>query len=354
METNKNILHLSGDPRSRGLTHGKILKKQIHKLLDDNCARINYFLNRKVSEVDIYSLSLLYADEIEKELPEIAEEIKGLAEGANITYAQATLLQVRREIIMNVSLSENYDCSLISLPINSRIIAQTIDLNSSFNEFGIVMHIAAWKDKPEILMYSFSGLLGYLGMNSKGLAIGINMVVSNDWQLGVPPYLLVRHLLEMSTIDECIERLSRIKRSSSRALTISDKHRSVTVEMTAKSFVILEEKELFHTNHFLASELQAKETINFLAKNSSQKRFVRLQNLVKELGKEPTIPQLFNLFTDHENYPVGICSHAEGDIRRTETVATIIMSPNSGSMYVKRGMPCMTQAYQKYTLHLST
>jgi isopenicillin-N N-acyltransferase like protein len=350
MQMVENAVRLSGDPRSRGVEHGRKLSSQIKRLLSDDCARINCHLSRPVPEEKIFAYVKEFAYEIEKELPLISAEIKGLADGAGTSYEEAVLLQTRREILMHLRKGANNDCSSFSLPIKTRVVAQTIDLNSSFTEFGTVFRIEPWRGSPEILMFSFAGLLGYMGMNSSGLAIAINMVSSDDWRPGVPPYLLVRHLLGLHTIEECLEAIATIRRSSSRSLTISDRTRSVTVEMTATSFVVLEGEGQLHTNHYLCPELISKDTINFLARNSSVHRLSKLRSLTEKLPDSPTISELFNLFSDHENHPVGLCSHADGDFRRTETVATTVLHPSSGTMYVRRGLPCCGHEIEMFTM----
>lgn len=350
MQKLEDAIRLSGDPRSRGEEHGRKLASQIKQLLDDDCARINCHLSHPLAKKQIYAFVQPYISEIERELPSIAAEIEGLSAGAGISYEQAVLLQVRREVLMRLRKGANSDCSSFSLPLNTRIIAQTVDLNSSFAEFGAVFQIAAWGGAPEILMFSFAGLLGYMGMNASGLSIAINMVSSDDWQPGVPPYLLVRHLLELHSVEECLQAIANIRRSSSRSFTICDSRRCVTVEMTANSFVVLDGSELFHTNHYLSADLSSKDTINFLARHSSLQRLSRLRELTARLTNASSTCDIFGLFADHENYPVGLCSHAEGDLRRTETVATVVMHPTSGTMYVRRGMPCSTNKIEKYTL----
>lgn len=350
MQMPENAVRLSGDPRTRGIQHGRKLARQIKYLLSDDCARINCHLSRPVPEEQIYAYVREFALEIERELPLIAAEIEGLSEGAEISYQQAVLLQVRREILMHLRKGANSDCSTFSLPINKRVVAQTIDLNSSFAEFGTVFQIEPWRSSPEILMFSFAGLLGYMGMNSSGLAIAINMVSSDDWRPGVPPYLLVRRLLELHTVEECLEAIANIRRSSSRSFTICDPKRSVTVEMTATSFAVLEGKELLHTNHYLSPDLTPKDTINFLARHSSMQRLAKLRVLTQSLPESPAVSELFNLFANHENHPVGLCSHADGDLRRTETVATVVMHPATGTMYVRKGLPCCDRGIERFTM----
>lgn len=170
MRMEANVLRLSGDPKSRGIEHGRKLALQINRLLEDDCARINCHLSHPIPEKQLYGYAMLFAPELERQVPQIAEEIEGLSEGAGISYEQALLLQVRREVLMLAHKGASSDCSTYVLPVNGRTVAQTIDLNSSFSEFGTVFHIAPWNNAPEILMYSFAGLLGYMGMNSAGLA----------------------------------------------------------------------------------------------------------------------------------------------------------------------------------------
>ena len=60
------------------------------------------------------------------------------------------------------------------------------------------------------LLLSFGGLLGYLGINSDGLAIGLNLVLGGDWGPGIPPYLAIRHLLDSAgSVAEALELLAR-------------------------------------------------------------------------------------------------------------------------------------------------
>jgi hypothetical protein len=39
-------------------------------------------------------------------------------------------------------------------------------------------------------------------------------------------------------------------------------------------------------------------------------------------------------------YPLGLCVHAEGDPDRDATVASVVMRPRTGELFVRRGNPC--------------
>lgn len=65
-----------------------------------------------------------YAKAIDQALPEIAEEIHGLAAGAAIAREDAYLLQMRRELAAAAA----SDCSTFALAGRRPFLAQTIDL----------------------------------------------------------------------------------------------------------------------------------------------------------------------------------------------------------------------------------
>ncbi|MEM9493655.1 MAG: C45 family peptidase, partial [Myxococcota bacterium] len=248
-------------------------------------------------------------------------------------------------------------------PDSEPVIAQTIDLNGNFAEFGRVIRcVPESPEQPEMLLYTFAGLLGYLGLNSAGLAVGINMVLSSGWQPGVSPYLLVRHLLAQTSIAACLHELDRIRRSSSRSLVISDSRELVNVEMTAGDLRVRRGPRLFHTNHYLHPDLVAADRVNILSRNSSIRRLRQIEALVDERGADlsstrPERPEasreraetLFELLSDHSIWPVGICAHAEGQLRRSDTVGAVVMFPAQGRLLVRRGHPCVNQT-REFTL----
>ncbi len=335
---------LRGNSYQRGLQHGSMLRSQVNDFLNDNKARINSIRHVPLEDAIVKDQVQRHVAIIEEQLPEIAEELKGLAEGAGITYEDAVLLQIRVELIgFNEQNILEGDCSTIGVQKSSKevVTGQTIDLPGNMTHLGCVFRIIPENESsPGILMYGFVGLLGYLGMNTHGLSININMVMSDGWQPGVSPYLLVRHLLGLSSIEECISELKRIKISSSRSFLIGDGKKLINVECTPTEFRILEGPLLFHTNHFLHDELKEKDTIHFLFKNSSIKRLKLLQQLLPGELENLDAERLFEIFADHSLYPVGICAHAEGNIRRSETVGAVVMEPAKGTFHVRKGHVC--------------
>lgn len=339
---------LRGTSYERGLQHGLLLGPQIREFLADNRARINSIRTVPLSDEEIDHVLNSYGPVIAAELPEIAQELQGLAEGADISYKDALLLQLRMELInMQATDEAEGDCSTIAIHQNNqRISGQTIDLPGDLTDLGYVFRSRTDAPQdPEILMYSFAGLLGYMGLNSAGLSININMVLSANWQPGIPPYLLVRHMLNKRSVNECKQELLRIKAGSSRSFILSDQEQLVNAELTGTHISFLNDNCLLHTNHFLHEQCKEEDIMHFLFRNSSIKRLELLKQLLPKNLESVTPELLFDILSDHTLYPVGICAHDENNIRRSATVAAVVMQPVLYEMQVRKGYPCQASTF---------
>src|SRR5699024_7145023 len=76
--------------------YGESCKNLIIKHLDLVCNRLQNKYN--VSLVDVKKSALEYQPYVIKYAPFLAEEIQGLAEGADISLSEAYLLQIRAEL----------------------------------------------------------------------------------------------------------------------------------------------------------------------------------------------------------------------------------------------------------------
>ncbi|SFD00869.1 Acyl-coenzyme A:6-aminopenicillanic acid acyl-transferase [Chitinophaga sp. CF118] len=340
-------VQLCGSYFEMGEQHGAILKDEINAFLNDGLFQINELSCKPINKNNIHVYVEVYKEMIQLHLPEVYEEITGLAQGAAITIDEAILLQVRREIIGIGSFTLLGDCSSFGIHKPGNIVtAQTIDLNGRMTSLG---HVIRWrptnKDNLEVLQYSFAGLLGYAGMNNRGLAITINLVVSDGWKAGIPPYLLVRKFLECNTINECIDLIEEIPIASSRSFIIQDKERQIILEVTPTQHRIIESGILLHTNHYLHEELLHLDKLNIFSKNSSIKR---LNILKSHLNEQSGLEDIVSIFKDHSVFPVGICAHNEDNSKSNETVASVIMYPEKQHFYALRGKPCQNN-YNLYS-----
>jgi hypothetical protein len=331
----------SGTPFEVGYQHGAALGGQLRAFLDDGLGRISYLSPAPVSAPALRPALAAYGDVIAAATPALSEEIDGLASGAGISREQAVLLQVRREIIGFRRVRPHGDCttyaSLSAGPGGGPVLAQTVDLSGNLDDQLAVLSIGLSGSPRRSLVLSLGGLLGYLGMNSDGLAIGLNLVLGGEWHPGVPPYLAIRHLLDRaSCVADALEILPGLPLASSRSLTLCDPASVACVEILDNELRLINAPEPAHTNHFLHRDFRDSDALNVFARNSSLLRLKAGQAGLTEFatvgGAE--VEEHFALLAQQP-----ICVPDTGDIRRERTVAAVVMLPGRRELHVRPGDP---------------
>lgn len=342
-------LIMEGDSAEVGFQHGTYLGPMIRSFLGDNVARLGYSMSDlKLTRATAFAS--LNRDFIRKYLPHRYDELFSLAEGAKVSMDEVLLLQYRREISRLYGAFESSDCSSMTVrAAGGLILAQTIDLSCNMADLGVPLLVKQKNGLPNVAMYTFAGLIGYLGMNSEGLAVLINMVVGGDWGPGISPYIMARELLDKKSIDECIQFIQNVPASSSRSFIISDSARTVIVEFVPGCVKVLEADLPIHTNHFQDQDLAKCDELSVFAKHSSMRRYNKLELLSGELcGGD--FNEVMDSFNCHDGYPVGLCMHSDGVVTRAETVATVCMQPSTGFFSFQKGPPCECQ--QRFSFNI--
>jgi hypothetical protein len=303
--------------------------------LGDGLARINWLAPEAVSVEALRGELAEYDARICGAAPRLGEEIGGLAAGAGIDRELAVLLQVRREIIGYQRIPVRGDCttyaSVSAGPGGGAVLAQPVDLAGDLDDQIAVLDVGLSGSRRRALVLSFGGLLGYLGVNSDGLAIGLNLVLGGKWGPGVPPYLAIRHLLDNAgCVDEAVEMLRGLPLASSRTLMLCDPGKVACVEILDNELRFVGE---VHTNHFLHPDFTARDELNVFARNSSVSRMKTAEAGLAALGGGG-VEEHFGLLCQP-----GICVGGVGDIRRERTVAAVVMVPERRELHVRPGDP---------------
>ncbi len=207
------------------------------------------------------------------------------------------------------------------------MLAQTVDLNGDLDDQIAVLDVALDGAPRRALVLSFGGLLGYLGVNSDGLAIGLNLVLGGDWRPGLPPYLAIRHLLDQAgSVAEALAILRGLPLASSRSLTLCDPSSAAYVEIVDNELRLVE------------GPVGCTPTTSCTPTSPSRRRAQRLraQLLAAPAGRGPGRPWTacrrpgpMSRSTSRVLSQPPICVADTGDIRRERTVAAVVMLPGS-------------------------
>lgn len=331
----------AGTPREIGRAHGEALAAPLRGFLDDGLARLNHLRPHPLSPDTLLPSIAAYRVAVAAALPDLAEEVSGLAEGARITEDEAWLLQLRREIMGYSKIPTAGDCTTYARTAapggRTPVLAQTVDLNGNLDDHISVLEIARAGSPRRSLVLSFAGLLGYLGLNSDGLAIGLNLVLGGDWRPGVPPYLAIRHLLDTAqNVEQALKILAGLPLASSRSLMLCDRERVLYVEVLGAELRVTEPEtgEAAHANHFLHPDFAPADELNVFARNSSLRRLRAAEEGLAALPADAGAEDHFALLSRPP-----ICVPDRGDIRAERTVAAAVLLPAAGELHIRPGDP---------------
>ncbi|MEV7414911.1 C45 family peptidase [Streptomyces sp. NPDC089919] len=346
------FIDAAGSPYELGLAHGRALAGPLRAFLDDGLARLNHLTAAPFTLAGLTPRITAYRAAVTAALPALAEEVAGLAAGAGISEGEAWLLQLRREIMGYSRIPTAGDCTTYARTgTGAPVLAQTVDLNGDLDQHISVLRLAPAGAPRRTLVLSFAGLLGYLGVNSDGLAVGLNLVLGGEWRPGVPPYLAIRHLLDTAgSVTEALDVLAGLPLASSRSLMLCDARRAVYVELLGDEMRVTEAapqagvRTAVHTNHFLHPDLTARDELNVFARNSSRRRLAAAAEGLAALPADAAPGDHFALLSRPP-----ICVPDRGDIRAERTVAAAVLHPAAGTLHLRPGDPSRS-ATRAFTL----
>jgi isopenicillin-N N-acyltransferase-like protein len=343
---------VSGTPHELGRQHGEACREQIGQFLEHSYRSIGEY--KQQDRATLRARAESFVPSIKGFIPDAIAEMEGIAAGANVSFAEIVLLNVRTELTLgDAGLSDG--CSSIGFLTSrtdndSTIIAQNQDVSDWMTDVGAVLRVAP-RDKPAFIMFTWAGVIGYPGFNEHGVAFVQNQLYTEGWRVGVSHYPLKRRILECRNLAEVLDIMQATTFSSAgNYLMVDGDNRLVDAEIAAPHGIgVVESTDdtLAHTNNILSPELEQFDTYQSQLPDSAP-RCARAEQLTSTADRV-SANDVMQMMSDHEGYPRSICRHNDGTSESIETVASYVMEPQQGRLHVSYGNPC-ENGYSAYTL----
>jgi isopenicillin-N N-acyltransferase-like protein len=353
-------IRVSGSPRERGFQYGSQARDRVHAGMAGYqrafAQSAGWTWQQAVDAV------AHLVEPVQAAFPLYLAEMEGIAEGAGLDVADVFTMNARTEVMWAATARQaeadraaySRECSSFALlpqrtASGHTLIGQNWDwLSHSFNTL-VVLEVEQ-EGCPNFVTLVEAGLLAKTSMNSSGLGVAVNSLVTSADQAdpGLPFHVLIRAFADCDTLTDAVYIASKHQRSSSGNYLLAHSdglavnlettpggYRGVTPQLPSRGVLV-------HTNHFV-SPVPDSQDVGHYAMADSLIRLQRIAAQVADSEAPATVEALHAALSDHADFPAAVCCHP--DARSTDglqwaTVASVVMDLDERIMYLSDGNPC--------------
>ncbi len=336
-------------PRQRGRAYGEAARDQIRQILEV----YRELFERITTETwqQCVERGKPFFSRAEAFAPDLVEEIRGIAEGAGLSIEDIFLHNARSEILHNPQVLSHECTTLAALPESTGdkdlLLAQNWDWYKNVVNCQVILKISGRKDAPSLITFTEAGQLAKIGMNSAGIGLVVNNLVSDQPRIGVPWIFLTRRVLESVYFAQAIGYVLNTPRAHSMNFLIATAEgEAVNLETSpVENHVLWPENGLIaHTNHYIQPgmkfrDLKPLRTLYL----STYLRLRRVEKGLAALNGSIDSEAIHRILSDHMDRPFAVCAHENPALPaplRSVTCLSIIMNLSRRQIHYRHGNPC--------------
>ena len=362
------------DARARGQQYGEAAREQIERSLAFYAESVA--LSTGLPWQQVLGRAREWMPVINGYLPDILDELRGIADGSGRTFEEILALNSRGELTRGNPFSTtdtavrstgedstNDDgCTSFALlpqanPVGHVWAGQNWDLWAGTADTIVVLRIAQ-PGKPTIICHVEAGQVGRHGANSAGIALNANGLGAGfGTGLGVPGTFVRRKVLESWDLHDALKAVFDVRQSlsSNLLLTHADGF-AIDVETTPgrHGWMYPTDGLLVHGNHF-QSFVPAQ--INDSYKPFSVDSLYRVPRVEEGLSRarvdgtteEAVMDIVQTTMSDHFGHPNAVCQHVDPrrhELKRYATIVSSLVDLTTGAYRLTPGLPC-SNSYQQ-------
>lgn len=349
------IIDCSGASYQIGLQYGQACRENIIRSIRMNVGGAVY--NGRVGKDEILANAEQFLPTVKKFDPYLIEMLEGMAEGAGVLPAEVFALRCMLEVDSYYNSIAGFCTSFAAAgkatADGKTILGQNID---SFPGTPLDLLRIRHSDGLEQLTLSLGGVLEYT-LSSAGFGICANSLLTpvekENYTRVIPAACYLPRVMRQHSIIDALGLLSRCARGTAYYhLAGADGCMTGIESVFDQIKILLPEKDMLaHTNHYLDSRFRQDDLASSVLPDSFSRRR-RMCKLMQKYYGGITKELMMEILADHDNHPGSICRHTDNTkpaYMNSETLASIIMVPEDGTMYITCGNPCRYE-YEEYRL----
>lgn len=256
-------LVLKGPAYHRGLAHGETLRAKIQELVQVWQAELSAGFRLDAGQViQRFVQRTGFSRAIRKWTPDLLDEVRGIADGCGLSLDTMLAFQLVDELWANEDVIVGEHCTAIGFPATTEepaYMAETLDVETFRDGFQVVLHIVEPDSGMEALIASVAGLIGFNGVNNKGVGLCANTLLPlNSRNDGLPVAFVVRGALSCPSAQQASDWLQRIPHACGQNYLIGGPDRVIDLECSANQVVQYRPDEwkgvVWHANMPLAND----------------------------------------------------------------------------------------------------
>jgi isopenicillin-N N-acyltransferase like protein len=284
-------------------------------------------------------------ERLERERPDLVAEIEGIAAGAGVGAEELLAINARTELLAGSTAQG--ECTLAGMLAADRVVlAQNWDwhpdLARSMVSWTLALDGGAW-----MTTVTEAGMLGKLGLNAHGVAVGLNFLESTEdgGTDGVPVHALLRMVLDSArSASDALTLLlgARVSASACVSIAVAEAggHALAAVELapSGPSVVWPDDRGLLvHANHFIAGPPEGADALVREQPSTLLRQRHAMAMLAGGAGVERALAA-------HFPSPHGICRHDDDAAvpwaERRATILSLVADPGARALTLAAGPPC--------------
>ena len=301
-----------------------------------------------IDQEETFNLARKFEPVIEEFDPDTLEEMKGIAEGADIPLEAVIAVNARSELVFGLKARLDDGCTNLvvfgdATADGHTYMAQNWDWKPAVKWNVVVLDIQREGD-PRILTMTEAGQLTKHGFNETGFGICNNFMLSDKRRFGMPVHVIRRKALRSTIMSDAIGAVLNSQRAlAANYLMGHADGAGVDLEAWPEGVDIIHAQDgiLTHANHFQIRR-EGREDLGRTILPDSLLRDVRLRERLSERHGELNLNVIAEIMSDHFNYPNSICRHLnprDGD-EGIESLGCLILDLTDRVMHYCSGQPC--------------